>query len=276
LSDVPSGTISYSTLESADFLGAVFSQTQTGTDRYGLLEHFVDVSDASSGNTPGKMNFSAFGQPFVDFGFALPAYLVAKDIAVLMGLGGLGLWAVNGAPVPNIRVPDLTLPEFTLPPSPAPAPGARLFDPNIVDPLQPGMVFGPGQTARPPLELDPIRDFHRLLQMPGSTRFDPALVPAVIATVAQERAISRIENTIRDHLTENDIAGALADLTGNPVPRAGGGFWNHAQEVNEAIRGLRNQLRILDGVNTPEANAARQAALNAIQRVEAALRGAGL
>jgi filamentous hemagglutinin len=65
-------------------------------------------------------------------------------------------------------------------------------------------------------------------------------------------------------------------MTSNPVPKRQGGFYNHAKEVNEAINGLRNQLRVLEGVNTPEAQAARQAAQNAIQQVASALQGAGI
>jgi hypothetical protein len=33
------------------------------------LEHFTDVSNTSSSNSPGNMNFYPFGQPFVDPGF---------------------------------------------------------------------------------------------------------------------------------------------------------------------------------------------------------------
>jgi filamentous hemagglutinin len=91
-------------------------------------------------------------------------------------------------------------------------------------------------------------------------------------TQAQQRAISKIYNTIQDHLTVDDITGALRDATGNPVPKPSGGFYNHAGEVNEAINGLRNQLRLLEGINAPEA----QAAQNAIQQVESALQGAGI
>jgi len=95
-------------------------------------------------------------------------------------------------------------------------------------------------------------------------------------TQAQQRAISKINNTIRDHLIIDDITGAFRNMTSNPVPKRQGGFYNHAKEVNEAINGLRNQLRVLEGVNTPEAQAARQAAQNAIQQVASALQGAGI
>jgi RHS repeat-associated protein len=96
-----------------------------------------------------------------------------------------------------------------------------------------------------------------------------AEAPAAL-TEAQQRAIVWISNTIRDHLTDSDIRGAVADMVGNPVPRPGGGFYNHIQEVNEAINVLRNQLKILQGVNHPEAEATRQAALEAIRRAEEA------
>ena len=59
------GTDNYTLTESGDSLGAVFSQTLTGTDRYGLLQNFSDVSN-TGGNTPGNMNFLPFGQAFED------------------------------------------------------------------------------------------------------------------------------------------------------------------------------------------------------------------
>ena len=101
-------------------------------------------------------------------------------------------------------------------------------------------------------------------------------VNSVPLTQTQLRAINRINNIIKDYLTDKDITGALRDITGNPVPKPSGGFWNHTQEINNAIRGLRNQRRVLEGLNTPEANTARQAALDAIRRVDAALNGAGI
>jgi hypothetical protein len=95
-------------------------------------------------------------------------------------------------------------------------------------------------------------------------------------TQAQQRAISRINNTIRDHLINEDISGALRDLIGNPVPKRQGGFYNHAKEVNDSITGLRKQLKILEGIDTPEAQMARQVAQDAISKVVSALSGAGI
>ncbi len=61
-----SGDYSYETLETANARGGVLNQTQTGTTRYGILERYNDVSNTGNGNTPGNMNFSPYGQPFVD------------------------------------------------------------------------------------------------------------------------------------------------------------------------------------------------------------------
>ncbi len=61
-----SGTTSYNVQESADARSGTFSQTETGSDRYGLLENFNDVSNTGGGNTPGNMNFYPVGQTFVD------------------------------------------------------------------------------------------------------------------------------------------------------------------------------------------------------------------
>jgi hypothetical protein len=62
-----SGTIGASSTETADARSGILSQAR-GSDRYSLLEHFNDVSNTTSGNQPGNMNFSPFGQPFVDPG----------------------------------------------------------------------------------------------------------------------------------------------------------------------------------------------------------------
>jgi hypothetical protein len=103
-------------------------------------------------------------------------------------------------------------------------------------------------------------------------------VPAPVGalTQAQRQAISKIDNIINDHLTTRDISGALRDALGKPVPKPGGGYWNHLQEVKEALRGLRNQAKALEGVADPAAQAARQRALDAIKQVEEATKGLGI
>lgn len=65
-------------------------------------------------------------------------------------------------------------------------------------------------------------------------------------------------------------------MAGTPVPKPGGGYWDHLKEVNDLLRGLRNHAETLKGVNAPEAQAARQRALDLIGRVESALQGHGI
>ena len=59
------------------------------------------------------------------------------------------------------------------------------------------------------------------------------------------RIAQRLENAFNDHLTPSDLEGAWRDLHGNPVPRPGGGFYNHIGEVEDAIQSGKNAIRAL-------------------------------
>jgi hypothetical protein len=61
-----SGTNSYSLTESANVLTGDFSISETGTDRYGLLQEFDNIAQTSGTSAPGHMNYSPFGDVFVD------------------------------------------------------------------------------------------------------------------------------------------------------------------------------------------------------------------
>jgi hypothetical protein len=63
-----SGTNGYTLTESDDSLAGHFSQTRGGTDRYGLLDYFGDVSNSGPGATPGNVTFHSHGLPFRDPG----------------------------------------------------------------------------------------------------------------------------------------------------------------------------------------------------------------
>ena len=65
-------------------------------------------------------------------------------------------------------------------------------------------------------------------------------------------------------------------MVGNPIPKPGGGYWDHVQEMQNTLRGLRRHAKTPEGVAAPEAQAARQQALEAIRMIEDALKGAGL
>lgn len=63
-------------------------------------------------------------------------------------------------------------------------------------------------------------------------------------------------------------------MQGNPVPKPGGGHWNHLKEVQDVQRGLANHAETLKGVSNPEAVAARNSALNLLNRINTAFRQA--
>ncbi|EOC0210340.1 VENN motif pre-toxin domain-containing protein [Cronobacter dublinensis] len=51
----------------------------------------------------------------------------------------------------------------------------------------------------------------------------------------QENAIRKIDNSIKNGLKYHDIAGSLKDMDGNPVPKPGGGYWDHLQEMQNTL-----------------------------------------
>ena len=91
----------------------------------------------------------------------------------------------------------------------------------------------------------------------------------------EQRAVKKIEN-ILNNFKDSDITGTLRDMAGDPVPKPGGGYWDHLKEMNDLLRGLRNHTETLKGVTEPAAVATRQRALDTISRIESALNGAGI
>ncbi|WP_324009733.1 hemagglutinin repeat-containing protein [Aeromonas dhakensis] len=92
----------------------------------------------------------------------------------------------------------------------------------------------------------------------------------------QESAIKKIDNTIKNALKDHDITGTLKDMDNNPVPKDNGGYWDHMQEMQNTLRGLRNHADTLKNVNNPEAKAAYGRATDAINRIESAIKGYGI
>ncbi|MCU6433688.1 polymorphic toxin type 28 domain-containing protein [Undibacterium sp. Jales W-56] len=93
-------------------------------------------------------------------------------------------------------------------------------------------------------------------------------------TQGEQKAVNKIDKII-NNFKDHDIEGAIKDMQGNPVSKPGGGTWNHLQEVQDVQRGLTNHAETLKGVNNPEAIAARNNALNLLNRIDTAFRGAG-
>jgi hypothetical protein len=89
-------------------------------------------------------------------------------------------------------------------------------------------------------------------------------------------AATKVQNILKNNFSVKDIVGALRDMMGNPVLKKGGGFWDHAGDLNNTLRGLRSAVETLKGVNSPEAKQAYNLAIQTINTIEEAIKGAGL
>ena len=74
-------------------------------------------------------------------------------------------------------------------------------------------------------------------------------------------------NAIRDHLTQNDLAGALRDVHGKPVTVSGSGkTYDHQEEVENALASLeRFKDRMLNEMNHRAIMEARSANPNFLE-----------
>ncbi|MFU8646640.1 polymorphic toxin type 28 domain-containing protein [Lysinibacillus sp. RSDA_15] len=78
----------------------------------------------------------------------------------------------------------------------------------------------------------------------------------VNVTRAQQRNLDTLDNIVNKHLTDKDFSGTLRDLQGNPVPKPGGGYWNHLQEMQDSYKGLVKIRKGLEGsVKNPNLDA---------------------
>ncbi|MBE7720106.1 MAG: hypothetical protein E7243_11385 [Lacrimispora celerecrescens] len=66
-------------------------------------------------------------------------------------------------------------------------------------------------------------------------------------TRAQSRNINTLNNIINNNLTAGDFSGTLADLLGKPIPKPGGGFWDHLTEMKQSYTGLQSVKNGLEG-----------------------------
>jgi hypothetical protein len=98
----------------------------------------------------------------------------------------------------------------------------------------------------------------------------------VTLTQKQDSAIRRINNLVSKALKDHDITGTLKDMDGNPVPKDSGGYWDHMQEMQNTLRGLRNHAGTLENVDNSVAQDSYQKALDAIRKIEDAIKGHGI
>jgi len=66
-------------------------------------------------------------------------------------------------------------------------------------------------------------------------------------TRAQGRNVNTLGNIVDNHLKDSDFSGTLADLQGNPIPKQGGGYWDHLQEMKNSFTGLKSIKSGLEG-----------------------------
>lgn len=76
-------------------------------------------------------------------------------------------------------------------------------------------------------------------------------------SASQARALERnIANNLTDHLTPDDITGAIRDILGSPVTKADETSYQHFKEVTEALAGVENGVKTLAGSLTKEVDQA--------------------
>ena len=103
--------------------------------------------------------------------------------------------------------------------------------------------------------------------------------PVQARTQRETSAINKIGNILTKNFKKGpkgDIAGAVSDMVGNPIPKPGGGVYDHVKDLGNILRGLRNNADALRNSTDASAVAALQRALQAIQQIEEAIQGAGL
>jgi hypothetical protein len=95
-------------------------------------------------------------------------------------------------------------------------------------------------------------------------------------------AIQKVKNIKIHNLKpgpKGDLSGTIQEIIGKPIPRParlGGGNWNHVEEMQNSLRGLRKAADALRDCNDPVARQAYQEAVQAIGEVESALKGLGI
>lgn len=63
---------------------------------------------------------------------------------------------------------------------------------------------------------------------------------------SQQKNIDHIENIIKNHTKPGDFSGVARDRAGNPVPNPQGGFFDHIDEMQNALKGLKKYRKRLD------------------------------
>ena len=69
---------------------------------------------------------------------------------------------------------------------------------------------------------------------------------------SQKRHIKKIDNIIRDHAKPTDFSGVAKELSGERIPKPGGGFYDHVREMQQSVRNLQGHVDDLaNSLNNP-------------------------
>jgi hypothetical protein len=77
---------------------------------------------------------------------------------------------------------------------------------------------------------------------------------------AELKAVEKLKNILTKNFKpgpKGDISGAISDMVGNPIPKPGGGTWDHVQDLGNILRGLENNVTALKNATDPAALAVR-------------------
>ena len=132
---------------------------------------------------------------------------------------------------------------------------------------------GAGRLGRSAEELAEARRVGRMLK-------EAAEAARVLKPDEEAAAIRTIDNAIANNARLGplgEVEGTIKDLLGRPVPHRNkpGEFYKHTQELQEAMDGLKDNAELLKRANTAAGRAARQRALDHLEKVWEAL-GRGL
>ena len=120
----------------------------------------------------------------------------------------------------------------------------------------------------------------RGIRLPASKALEAARAARAASKCrAASKAVEKLKNILTKNLKpgpKGDISGAISDMVGNPIPKPGGGTWDHVQDLGNILRGLENNAAALKNATDPAVVAMRQQAEAAIQQIRQAIQGAGL
>jgi RHS repeat-associated protein len=95
---------------------------------------------------------------------------------------------------------------------------------------------------------------------------------ASMLTRAQARNLRTIENVIKNNAKPGDFSGVRSELAGKPIPKPGGGHWDHVTEMEQSVTSLQKSIKGLqESLNNPklppEVRTAIEAGIERGQRV---------